>query len=627
MIFNMDKIELIRKAKEAYYNTGEPIMSDQEYDLLVREVGEVEVGAPVLDSLKKIDISDRPMLSLDKCHTVEEVKSFASGKDVVASIKCDGLSVRIIYENGKIVSANTRGDGEVGADITEHIKQFKNVPKTIDYAGRLIVDGEAVILQHDFDEINAGGQFKNPRNLAAGTLASLDTSLCRTRKLSFIAWDLIEPRLDLYNAGLNFLEDQCFFDIVPWQYCLASSDNYTYENINNKIMKIAKEHGVPCDGVVWKFNDIAYGESLGRTAHHFLNGIAWKPAITEVETTLIDIEWSMGRTGVLTPVAIFEPVELLGSTIERASLHNLSISNEVLGIHPYQGQKIKVFKANEIIPQLSWADKENVDYNNLIKCTSCPICGGDLEVKDNDGVITVYCANPECDGKISKKIEHYCSRDKGLDIRGLSIKTIEKLIDLGWLNEIKDLYSLEEHKKDWIKLEGFGEKSVQNILDAIETSKTTTLDKFISALGIPLVGRTIGKELAKLYPTWNDFRQEKNWSKIGGIGYEMEKALNSFNYAEADLIAEQYLVFEEIKTAPASNTVKGMTFVITGKLSRKRDDIKADIEAAGGKVGSSVTGKTNYLVCNQPEDTTKYHAAEDKGIPIITEEQLMEMIK
>lgn len=626
----MDKLELIEKAKNAYYNTENPIMSDFEYDKLVAEVGYELVGAPVLDSLKKIDISDKPMLSLAKCHSTEEIIEFAKGQDLVASVKCDGLSVRIIYEDGKIISANTRGNGEVGQDITEHIKQFINVPLIIDYKGKLIVDGEAVILQHDFDEINKNGEFANPRNLAAGTLASLDTSLCHIRRMSFIAWDLIEPKMDFYNGGLNYLQDECGIDIVPWQYCASSLDTFIYENINNKIIKVAKKNGIPCDGVVWKYNFNGYNTE--RTAHHFKNGIAWKPAIKEYETSLINIEFSLGRTGQLTPVAIYEDVETETSTLNRASLHNISEMTNMLGQYPFVGQKIRVFQANEIIPQLSWAESsENAQKENkkLIKLFSCPVCGRDIEIRDNNGIITAWCANPSCEGKLSQKINHYCSRDKGMDIRGLSLKTIEKLIELGWLNEISDIYNLEKNKKNWCSLAGFGEKSVTNILNAIEKSKECKLENFISALGIPLIGVRVAKEIVKYYPTWDDFMAAigGKWSDLDGFGPEMEKSLNEFDYTEAKEIAAMLNFKQHEVQSDVTPSAAGITFCITGKVNvwKNRDALKTYIESIGGKVVGSMSSKVNYLINNDNTSTSaKNVAAKKAGIPIITEAEFID---
>lgn len=629
----MDKVELIKKAKNAYYNIGEPIMSDAEYDKLVAEVGEETVGAPVLDSLKKINISGKPMLSLDKCHTAEEIVEFAQDQDLVASVKCDGLSVRIVYEDGKLISANTRGDGEVGQDISEHIKQFKNVPLMINMKGRLVVDGEAVILKKDFDEININNEFKNPRNLAAGTLASLDTSLCKKRKMSFIAWDLIENSEEdflLYSLQLIALT-QLGFDTVPWKDEQSKIENINFTN--EYCLKRAEEKGIPCDGVVWKYNFINYNTS--RTAHHFLNAIAWKPAITEVETELIKIEYDVSRTGQLTPVAVFKPIDLLGSTVERASLHNLSVMEEILGKCPDMDQPIWVFKANEIIPQISRSIKNDIPHDHCINIPNyCPICFGDTEVRTSDaGVKILYCANPNCEGKLAQQIDHFVGK-KGLDVKGLSRATIEKLIDWGWINSRADVFKLSDKQKDWESKAGFGRKSVQNIITAIEGAKNTNFSAYISSLGIPLIGQAVSKQLHSVFREgYYEFREAirngYDFSNLEGFGPEMNKALHDYDYAEADLIAAQYLSFEQPEvqvSAPKAGAAAGLTFAITGTLSRPRAQIQADIEKAGAKMGSSVTSKTNYLVCNKEESSTKYNKAKQLNIPIITEKELMEML-
>ena len=360
-------IEQLNKACAAYYNSGNPIMSDQEYDLKLEELAAFEknnniilsnsptqrVGATVLSSLKKVPITPKPMLSLDKCHSNEEVAEFANGQGMIAMIKLDGLSVRIKYNNGKLISANTRGNGVEGTDITEHIKQFQNVPLEISYKNELIIDGEAIIKISDFEEINKNNEFKNPRNAAAGALNVLDTQLVKERKLSFIAWDVI------VGSNYNLLSEKLAeiqsygFEIV---YFITNTPTDEIKSVNNIIMSFKDEY--PCDGVVWKFNNTKYGDSLGSTAHHFRNGIAWKPEIEVVESILKNIDWTMGRTGILTPVAVFEPVELDGREISRASLHNLSILKEKLGKHPYSGQKIWVGLANMIIPQIIYSEEE-----------------------------------------------------------------------------------------------------------------------------------------------------------------------------------------------------------------------------------------------------------------------------
>ena len=351
--------EKIDKAKFAYYNTDNPIISDKEYDNLIKRYGEEpSVGAPVLDSIKKITIADKPMLSLDKVHNEKEIISFSNGYDIVASIKCDGLSVRLIYKNGILFSANTRGNGNEGADITEHIKYFTNVPLKILKTEKYIIDGEAIIYNDDFKIINKNNQFKNSRNTASGSLALLDMNIVKQRHLSFIAWDVIQGGCSSKGYYYNMEEAKNLgFTTVPMLILDATKvEQKEIANINQTLLKKSKEKGIPCDGVVWRINDTKEGNRRGQTAHHFLNAIAWKPNDETYETNLKNIEWTMGRTGVLTPVAIFDPIDIDGSTVERCSLFNLSVLKEKLG-QPYEGQKLWVCKKNQIIPYIEKAEK------------------------------------------------------------------------------------------------------------------------------------------------------------------------------------------------------------------------------------------------------------------------------
>lgn len=633
----LDLIETLNEASRAYYN-GDPIMSDEEYDLLYEKLEDMEeytgliygnspthlVGSPILESLKPVSLTDRPMLSLDKVHTAKEIIDFAHGKTLVATVKCDGLSTRLIYENGSLVKACTRGDGETGVDVTEHVQKFLNVPSTIPLKTRLVIDGESVIKNSDFELINRYGQYKNPRNLAAGTLNSLDTSVVKERRLSFIAWDVIEGSgLSTYQNRITSLHNYGFDTVLT--ICVEPKSEADIEYINDLLFNSSE---IPSDGVVWKFNDIKYGDSLGRTAKFFNNAIAWKPEIVTAETTLLDIDWTMGRTGVLTPVAVFDEVDLLGSTVSRASLHNLSVMEDLIG-EPRKGQTLTIYKANMIIPQVLKGDKKYT--SDLIPLPDiCPICGAKLVIDESGNAKVLRCVNPECSGQLINKLDHYAGK-KGLDIKGLSKATLEKLIDWGWVNSILDLYSLKQYKKEWMQKPGFGEKSVNNILEAIELAKSPTLNAFISALGIPNVGSTMAKELLKYIESYDDFRQKVNekWdfsSHIPGIGYVMNDTILKFDYTEADRISEllDIKIPVVIKT---EQTLKGANVVITGRLVsfKNRDELKAAIEQHGGKVSSSVSGNTTYLVNNDATSTSaKNQKAHQLNIPILTEAQFME---
>lgn len=654
MIANIekDRMEYLVNQLNYYtdlYDKGTPVISDKEWDDLYFELVDLETRAgyhfkesptqsiryEVKSKLDKVE-HNHAMLSLDKTKDWHEfINHFESTKDVTGMLKLDGLTVCLTYRGGRLVGAETRGDGAVGEDILHNARVIPSIPKSIAYRDELIIDGEVICKTSDFEKFS--GEYKNPRNFASGSLRLLDSNECAKRKLTFVAWNVVKGFKEENNffKRLNLIKD-LGFKTVP---CTSSFD----WDAKEFLLKTADELGYPIDGLVGRYTDIAYGESLGSTAHHTNAAYAFKLYDEEYETRLKTIRWQVGRTGVLTPVAVFEPIEIDGTTVEKASLHNYSVMKEIMGDCCYCGQKIKIIKANQIIPQVSWAHKMNygeVISRGGITCDGfsndfgllCPACEGvtHIEVSES-GVENVVCGNPQCEGKLVERLEHYCDRKKGMDIHGLSEQTLERLVEWGWVSSIRDIYSLDTFSREWKNKPGFGEKSVDNILTAIENSKQTTLEQFIAALGIPLVGRRVAKEIVQYYPTYDDFREAccGEWSALDGFGPEMEKAINSFDYTEADEIAAM-LTFKQPEVQvndTQTDAAAGLVFVITGKLSRPRAEIVSDIEAAGGKVGSSVTSKTNYLVCNQTENTTKYNKAQSLGLPIITETELMEIIK
>lgn len=617
------------------YDAGYPVVSDIEWDknyfelkALEEETGICLMGSPTQNihyefktSLTKVK-HNHPMLSLDKTKDWQEFIEYFENKDVVGMPKLDGLTVSLAYENGKIISAETRGDGEIGEDVTHNILTVQGIPYIIPYKERLIIDGEIICTDKDFEPFKE--EYKNNRNFASGSIRLLNANECRKRKLTFVVWNVVEGLESTVIKNFTTLK-KLGFTVPPW----TSSFDWDARDF---LVNSCKELGYPIDGLVGRFNDIEYGTSLGSTSHHARAAYAFKFSDAEVDTELLDIEWGMGRTGVLTPVAIFEPVELEGTTVSRASLHNISVMNSLWKDNWYKGLTVTVFKSNQIIPQISKVTKE--EEKKLIKLEMpklCPECGGETKVVTSEsGVKQLICTNPACQAKLINQLDHFCGK-KGMDIKGLSKATLEKLINWGWVNKITDIYSLNKYKKEWIDKEGFGEKSVTNILQAIENSKICKLENFISALGIPLIGKTVAKEIVKYFATWDDFISavgDGQWSALDGFGPEMEKALNSFDFSIAKEV-EPYLTFEKIVIKNEDITLKGLTFCVTGKLKefKNRDAIKSYIEDLGGKVTGSVSGNTNYLINNDINSTSaKNKTAQKLGIPIITEEQLKKMI-
>ena len=619
------------------YEEGHPIVSDKKWDEAYFRLADLENKAnihlpnsptqkvvyEVQTELKKVT-HNHPMLSADKTKDWDKFVQYFGDKDIVGMLKLDGLTLSLRYVDGHLVSAETRGDGEIGEDVTMNATTIASIPKYIDYTDELIIDGEIICRYCDFTAFS--GEYANPRNFAAGSIRLLDPNECKKRNLTFVAWHVVKGLTNDVAKNLNHLVGLGFLT-TPWT---SSFDLDAKEYL----IDCAKELSYPIDGLIGRFMDREYGDSLGATSHHSKAIYAFKFYDETVQARLNTIKWQVGRSGVLTPIACFDPIEIEGTIVERASLHNYSVMRETLGPCAYIGEPLQVYKANQIIPQiLPVDDKWRYDYGYVVSHCGvsandepefCPCCEKPVYRRVSDsGVENYYCENPQCEGKLVERLEHFCSR-KGLDIRGLSEQTLEKLVDWKWVKSIKDLYNLSSRQGEWKNKLGFGEKSVDNILIAIENSKHTTLEKFISAIGIPLIGERVSKILAEKCENWETFRNlikkdSFSFEEWDGFGYEMNRELKHFNYDEADELAKMF-TFTVVEKA-GNDVLKGKTFVITGKLSRKRDEIKAEIESLGGKVGSSITAKTDYLIANQPENTTKYNTALAKGIPIITEEE------
>lgn len=642
-------IKQLNEYRDSYYNEARPVVSDAAYDRLFDELSELEkdtgivyansptqtVGYVVKSELEKVKHS-HPMLSLDKTKSVDDLVKFAGEKDCILSLKMDGLTCLLTYENGELVQAETRGDGEVGELITHNAKVFDNIPLTIDYKGHFEIEGEAIITYDDFNKINESlsedKKYKNPRNLASGSVRQLDSKIASQRHIKFIAWKV--PTEVASNSFINRLQyaAELGFDTVPFLPIRGNSNAEFINIVIEQLQRRANERNFPIDGLVATYNDITYGESLGMTGHHPKHSIAFKFYDEEVETVLKNIEWSMGKIGSLTPVAIFDPVEIDGTMVERASLHNVSILTKLdLQI----GDTIIVYKANQIIPQvkenLSAKDRESA----YIRIPSqCPVCESSTQiVKENDSEV-LLCTNPHCKGKLLGRVSHFVSK-KGMDISGLSEETIKKFIELGWITEITDVYNLGQHYDRLSTMSGFGKKSVNKLRKSIENSKTVRLDKFITSLSIPGIGTSQSRELAKVFNTWDDFRDASvgcyNFTQIDGFGDVLNKNIHSW-FKDVSCIAEQLASLMTFKTEEKRNTdnsLDGKSFVVTGKVFRfrNRDEIKSEIEKQGGKVTSSVTKSTYALINNDIEsNSSKNKKAKELGVQIINEDQLIEML-
>ena len=630
-------IEELNNATEAY-DEGTPFMTDEEWDCkyfdlmaMEKQLGYVLPNSPT----QKIHFSEKvselqkkehnhTMLSLAKTKDISEVKNFLGDKEFLAMCKMDGLTCSLTYENGHLISAETRGNGHIGEDIFHNAMKIKTIPKHIDYKERLIVDGEIICTFEDFKDFQE--EYKNPRNFAAGSIRLLDARECSKRQLEFIAWDVIAgvgEHLDSIEERLEFIED-FGFTIVPY---MQEKYKGLGENSVECMRMVAAQKAYPIDGLVYKVKSAKERAKMPATSHHLGGAIALKFADEEYETTLNGISWTMGRTGYLTPVAIFAPIDDGDSIIERASMHNVSVMEELLG-SPYLSQPIKVIKANQIIPQVVWGNKEGANTSIKLQIpTTCPVCGARTQIVTSaSGVKNLYCTNDYCSGKIINRLDHFVGK-KGFDIKGLSSATLDKLVAWGWINTLEDLFKLHPFSKEWSNKPGFGKKSVDKILRAIDDARVITLDKFIAALGIPLIGSTISKEICKHFETYEEFKEAINngydFTQWNGFGTEMSNALLVFDYSEADIIYDKYLVVSNPHYSTEAQENLDITVVITGKLNnfKNRDELKEKIELAGGKVVGSVSTKTDYLINNDIESTSsKNLKAKELGVPIITEE-------
>ena len=638
-------VEKLNKATEEY-DKGTPIMTDEEWDNLYFYLVQLELenrytlpNSPTqiihsalpfeeVEALIKIT-HNHEMLSLPKTKDLKEVFNFLKGKEYIAMCKMDGLTCSLTYKDGILVRAETRGDGFIGEDILHNAFVIKSIPKTIPCKGEVIIDGEIICSYDDFKQFEE--DYKNPRNFAAGSIRLLNSKECSLRNLTFVAWDVIKG-LDFGFEKKRLLSEK-LLTLLQYDFTVVPFDDFSKEfNLEENIAFLqsqANRYGYPIDGIVFKFNDIDYGSSLGKTSHHFNNAIAYKFYDETYKTTVKDIEWTMGRTGVLTPVAILEPVEIDGATIERANCHNLSVLKELK--LEYQNQEVEIYRANQIIPQISKVypyEHKNVSIPITIP-EVCPICGEKTVVLTTDGSEFLICGNPQCQGKLVNRLDHFCGK-KGLDIKGLSKATLEKLINWGWVEEIQDLFLLEQVRDMWVEKPGFGVKSVNNILNSVFSARTTTLEKVISSIGIPLIGKTIAKDLANRFKTYDNFREHINksfdFSQIEGYGPEMTKALLTFDYSELDWIVNNYLYLSTVEESQEKNTLKDTTVVITGKLKiyKNREALKNAIEERGGKVVDKITKKVSYLINNDINSTSaKNKTAKELGIPIISEEDFI----
>lgn len=656
----MDKLERIKQlikelnnASYAYYNQV-PIMPDYEWDKMYDELVNLEeetgivvlsnspthnVGYSVADKLKEVE-HNHPMLSLDKTKSVDELIEFIKNKDCFLSVKADGLTTSLHYINGKLIGAETRGDGVRGTECLQNVLTMKNVPKEIPYKDELIIDGETIIGWDTFREINdklsEDKKYKHPRNLVSGSLQLLDSKEAANRNMRFVAWRVIKgfehkmPSKDLFEAK------DIGFEIIPILKSPRINQKKELVILLNQIRESANSHNIPYDGAVMAIDDYKIAESMGRTDKFFRHSMAYKYEDELFETVLTDIEWNTSKTGLINPVAIFKPVDLNGAITTRATLHNITyIKDMMLGI----GDRIRVYRSNMVIPKVH----DSIDKSGNFKIPNkCPICGQPTRiVKENDSEV-LMCENPDCKGKLLGKLVHAASRN-ALDIENLSESTIEKFINLGWLNSIKDIYHLSDYENEMKALEGFGKRSVEKLLNSIEESRNTNLQRFLYSLSIPLLGKSASMMIAEAvdydvqeFASIMYDKGEKFFRYLPGVGDAIIDSLQTYwNKNESEFMSLTFELHFEKKKNPINlilnnTSLDGKTFVVTGSVHhyKNRDELKADIVAHGGTVVGSVSSKTSYLINNDINSTSsKNQKAKLLNIPIISEEEFLSMIQ
>lgn len=638
-------IEELNRASYSYYQLDQSIMTDKQFDEkydrlleLEKETNIIMVNSPtqkvqgyVLDSLEKVQHS-KQMLSANKTKDLKEIRKFIGNNICVASWKLDGLTIVLRYKQGILDKAITRGsNGTIGEDVTHTIKTCKNVPLKLKYPINIEVRGECIIPWDEFERINATLEkpYSHPRNLAAGTVRQLDPEIAKQRGILFKAFELVQ---DDYKEDetINITEsyyfmEQCGLDVV--EHFLIDKNSFE-ETMNNFVPDTYK---YPVDGIIVKYNNYLYGKSLGVTAHHPLDIIALKWEDELYETILRDVEWNTSRTGLINPVGIFDPIDLDGGITTKATLHNISyIENLQLGI----GDTIQVYRANKVIPKIHCSIEKT---NNVTIPNKCPCCGGEVVIKEENESKMLYCMNPGCEAKLLSKLNHFVGKE-GLDIKGLSKSTLDKLIEAKFINDYKSIFFLRDHFREMIKMEGLGRKSVEKLLDSIEESKNTTVEKFVNALGIPFIGKGAAQEIDKFCKGNIEIFLEIckldyfDWERLPDFGPIMHQSLNNYIQENKSLISElaNLLYFNTVEISDlSSDLLKNQVFVITGDLAifSNRNELVRKIESLGGKVTGSISKNTSYLICNKISGSSKCQKAQSLGIKIITEQQFVNLVE